>query len=154
VIIVALIALSFIIRWLLFPISGYKNDMVTFEAWFRTAADNGLRSFYDLTQCDYPPLNVYLFWGFGSIAKAFSLFGTPLINYAVKLVPAIFDVATGFLIFVFIRSRLNFKMALVAVALYVFNPAVIFNSAVWGQFDAIYSFFLVLSLMLALASKP
>jgi dolichyl-phosphate-mannose-protein mannosyltransferase len=150
----ALIALSFIIRWLLFPVSGYKNDMITFEAWFRTAADNGLGSFYNLTQCDYPPLNVYLFWGFGSIAKAFSLFGTPLINYAVKLVPAIFDVATGFLIFVFIRSKLNFKIALVAVSLYVFNPAVVFNSAVWGQFDAIYSFFLVLSLMLALASKP
>jgi Gpi18-like mannosyltransferase len=45
-------------------------------------------------------------------------------------------------------------MAAMAVALYVFNPAVIYNSAVWGQFDAIYTFFLVLSLMLALASKP
>jgi len=97
---------------------------------------------------------VYLFWGFGSLAKAFSLFGTPQIAYAVKLVPAIFDAAMGFLIFVFIRSRLNFKMAAMAVALYVFNPAVIYNSAVWGQFDAIYTFFLVLSLMLALASKP
>jgi len=30
---------------------------------------------------------------------------------------------------------------------------VIFNAAVWGQFDAIYTFLLVLSLMLALASK-
>jgi Gpi18-like mannosyltransferase len=149
-----LIALSFIIRWLLFPISGYKNDMVTFEAWFRTAADNGLRSFYSLTRCDYPPFNVYLFWGFGSLAKAFSLFGTPQIAYVVKLVPAIFDAAMGFLIFVFIRSRLDFKMAIVAAALYVFNPAVIYNSAVWGQFDAIYTFFLVLALMLALASKP
>ena len=41
-----------------------------------------------------------------------------------------------------------------ATALYAFNPAVVFNAAVWGQFDAIYTFFLVLSLMLALASKP
>jgi Gpi18-like mannosyltransferase len=128
--------------------------MVTFEAWFRTAADNGLRSFYSLTRCDYPPFNVYLFWGFGSLAKVFSLFGTPQIAYVVKLVPAIFDAAMGFLIFVFIRSRLDFKMAIVAAALYVFNPAVIYNSAVWGQFDAIYTFFLILALMLALASKP
>jgi Gpi18-like mannosyltransferase len=43
---------------------------------------------------------------------------------------------------------------MLATALYAFNPAVIFNAAVWGQFDAIYTFLLVLSLMLALASKP
>jgi dolichyl-phosphate-mannose-protein mannosyltransferase len=153
-VITALIAVSFLVRFLLFPIPGYKNDMGTFEAWFRTAADNGLRSFYSLTRCDYPPFNVYLFWSFGSIAKAFSLFGTPQIAYIIKLVPAIFDAAMGFLIFVFVRSRLNFKMAAMTVALYVFNPAIIYNSAVWGQFDAIYTFFLVLSLILALASKP
>ncbi len=38
--------------------------------------------------------------------------------------------------------------------LYAFNPAVIYNAAVWGQFDAVYTFFLVLSLVLALKSKP
>jgi Gpi18-like mannosyltransferase len=128
--------------------------MITFEAWFRTAADNGLRQFYSLTTCDYPPFNVYFFWGFGSLANAFSLFGTSQIAYMIKLVPAIFDVATAFLIFVFLRSRLDFKMAVMATAIYAFNPAVIYNSAVWGQFDAIYTFFLVLSLMLALSSKP
>ena len=45
-------------------------------------------------------------------------------------------------------------MALAATALYTFNPAVIYNAAVWGQYDAIYTFFLVLSLMLALKSQP
>jgi Gpi18-like mannosyltransferase len=71
-----------------------------------------------------------------------------------KLPPNLFDMATAFLIFVFVRKRLDFNMALLATALYAFNPAVLFNAAIWGQFDAIYSFFLVLSLMLALASKP
>ena len=45
-------------------------------------------------------------------------------------------------------------MRLFRLALYAFNPAVIYNAAVWGQFDAVYTFFLVLSLMLALKSKP
>jgi Gpi18-like mannosyltransferase len=58
------------------------------------------------------------------------------------------------LIFVFVRKRLDYNAALLSTALYAFNPAVVFNAAVWGQFDAIYTFFLVLSLMLALASKP
>jgi Gpi18-like mannosyltransferase len=150
-----MLALSFLIRFLLFPTQGYANDMATFAYWFNTAADNGPRAFYSVVLwCDYPPLNVYFFWGFGSLAKALSLSGAPAIYSIIKLLPNLFDTATAFLIYIFIRKRLDFKSALLATALYAFNPAVIFNAAVWGQFDAIYTFLLVLSLMLALTSKP
>ncbi|MBN1357990.1 glycosyltransferase family 39 protein [Candidatus Bathyarchaeota archaeon] len=150
-----LLALSFLIRFLLFPTQGYANDMTTFAYWFNTAADNGPRVFYSVAiWCDYPPLNVYFFWGFGSIAKALSLSGAPAIYPIIKLLPNLFDTATAFLIYVFVRKRLDYRSALLATALYAFNPAVVFNGAVWGQFDAIYTFLLVLSLMLALASKP
>ncbi|MGO8805596.1 MAG: hypothetical protein ACLQO7_03180 [Candidatus Bathyarchaeia archaeon] len=70
------------------------------------------------------------------------------------MAPNIFDIGTAALIFIFVRKQSSFKLALAATALYAFNPAVIYDSAVWGQFDAIYTFFLVLSLMLALRSKP
>jgi Gpi18-like mannosyltransferase len=150
-----MLALSFLIRFLLFPTQGYANDMATFAYWFNTAADNGPRVFYSVVLwCDYPPLNVYFFWGFGSLAKALSLSGTPAIYSIIKLLPNLFDTATAVLIYVFVRKRLDFKLALLATALYAFNPAVVFNAAVWGQFDAIYTFLLVLSLMLALTSKP
>jgi Gpi18-like mannosyltransferase len=143
----------------LFPTQGYVNDLNTYAYWFNTAAEHGPRVFYNVVYeaagwIDYPPLNVYFFWGFGSLAKALSLSGTSSMTYIIKLLPNIFDIATAFLIFVFVRKRLDFKAALLATALYAFNPAVVFNSAVWGQFDAIYTFFLVLSLMLALASQP
>ena len=145
---------SLAIRFILFPLPGYKSDITTFQAWFQTAATVGLRTFYNSNWSDYPPVNVYLFWGFGSLAKAFSLFGTTSIVYLIKLVPNIFDAATALLIFAFVRKRFEFKIALLATALYAFNPAVIFNTAVWGQYDAIYTFFLILSVMLALDSKP
>ncbi|TRO53767.1 hypothetical protein E2P61_00400 [Candidatus Bathyarchaeota archaeon] len=150
-----ILGLSFLVRFLLFPAQGYANDMATFAYWFNTAADNGPRVFYNVVLwCDYPPLNVYFFWGFGSLAKALSLSGAPAIYSIIKLLPNLFDTATAFLIYVFVRKRLDFKSALLATALYAFNPAVIFNAAVWGQFDAIYTFLLVLSLMLALTPKP
>ena len=150
-----MLSLSFLIRFLLFPTQGYANDMATFAYWFNTAAENGPRVFYSVVLwCDYPPLNVYFFWGFGSLAKALSLSGAPAIYSIIKLLPNLFDTATAFLIYVFVRKRLDFKSALLAAALYAFNPAVIFNAAVWGQFDAIYTFLLVLSLILALTSKP
>jgi Gpi18-like mannosyltransferase len=148
-----LLLFSLLIRILLFPLPGYKVDLSTFAAWFNAAAEHGIRVFYNVVWSDYPPFNVYLFWMFGSLAKQLSLSGTNLV-YLIKLLPNLFDAATAFLVFVFVRKRLDFKTSLLAAALYAFNPAVIFDAAAWGQYDAIYTFFLVLSLMLVFASKP
>lgn len=141
------------IRVLLFPLPGAKGDLSTYAAWFNAASEHGIRVFYNVVWSDYPPFNVFLFWTFGSIAKLLLLSGESLV-YLIKLIPSLFDTATVFLIFIFVRKRFDFKASLVTAALYAFNPAVIFDSAIWGQFDAIYTFFLLLSLMLLLASKP
>ena len=151
VVVAMLLAVSFIVRLLLFPLQGYQIDTNDFTSWFNTAATQGIRPFYTATWADYPPFNVYIFWFFGSLANAL-----PTVNVVnfIKLAPNIFDLATAAVIFFFVRKQSNFKLALVATAFYAFNPAVIFNAAVWGQFDAIYTFFLVLSLVLALKAKP
>lgn len=153
-ILTGVLGLSFIIRLFLFPLQGYQNDISTYSYWFNTAAENGVRTFYTVVLqeagwIDYPPFNVYLFWGFGSLSH---WLGINIVNI-VKLVPNLFDLAIAVVMFFFIRKQLDFKLSLLATALYVFNPAVIYNAAVWGQFDAIYTFFLVLSLVLALKSK-
>jgi len=152
---VGLFSVAFIVRVLLFSFQGYQNDLDTFSSWFNTAANYGPRLFYNaVTWCDYPPFNIYLFWGFGSLTQMLGLFGTPFTAYIIKLVPSIFDLLTAGLIYLFVQKQLNFKLSLMVTALYVFNPAIIFNAAVWGQFDAIYTLFLLLSLFLALKSKP
>ncbi len=153
-ILTGLLSVAFAIRLLLFPTQGLQGDIDTFLSWFRTAVNYGVRPFYSMVGfCDYPPFNVYIFWVGGSLANAFSAFGVSAVNI-VKLIPTVFDLATSVLIYLFVRKQLSFKQSLLTTALYAFNPAVIFNVAVWGQFDAIYTFFLVLSLMLALKSKP
>ena len=153
IILVALLLFSLIVRILLFPLPGAKGDLSTYAAWFNAASEHGIRVFYNVVWSDYPPFNVYLFWAFGSLAKQLSLSETSLV-YLIKLLPTLFDTATVFLIFTFVRKRFDFKTSLLTAALYAFNPAVIFDSAIWGQFDAIYTFFLLLSLMLLLDSKP
>ena len=160
IILAAMLSISFLVRVLLFPLQGFQADMGTFMAWFNTAAEHGVRPFYtiywsnpDTAWIDYPPFSVYIFWAFGSLAKALAPYGVGLANI-VKLVPNLFDVAIATVIYFFVRKKLSFKLSLVASALYVFNPAIIFNAAVWGQFDATYTFFLMLSLLLALKSKP
>ena len=150
-----LLILAFVVRVSLFPIPGYNVDLNTFSSWFNTAAQHGPRVFYNVVQwSDYPPLNIYLFWGFGSIANIFSFNGTNLMFYLIKLLPSIFDIMITAVIFVYFRKHLNFRKSLLFASCYVFNPAVIINSAIWGQLDAIYTFFILLSLIFVLDSKP
>jgi dolichyl-phosphate-mannose-protein mannosyltransferase len=154
-ILVGLLFFAFVVRILFFPNLGYENDLRIYEYWFKTAATYGPRPFYTVVSfVDYPPFNVYIFWVFGSLAKNLSLFGSNLMRYIIKLPPNIFDLATSTLIFIFVRKHFNLKTALTTTALYAFNPAIIFDAAVWGQFDPIYTFFLILSLLLILESKP
>ncbi len=143
-----------VVRLLLFQNQGYKNDMDLFITWIQTAANYGPGLFYNRVYCDYPPFNVYLFWVFGYAAKSLSLFDTNWITYVVKLIPSLFDIATACLIFVFVRARSSFKISMLTAAAYAFNPAIIFNSAIWGQFDSIYTFLLLLSFVLFLSSRP
>jgi dolichyl-phosphate-mannose-protein mannosyltransferase len=159
----ALLLVAFIVRVAFFSEPGYQIDTYDFNLWFQHAAEVGPRVFYNNNYwCDYPPLNIFFFWIFGSIAKGLSLFptgvsvvsaGSPIL-YILKLPANLFDLATAFVIFLFLRKRLTFNWAIAGTALYAFNPAVVFNAAVWGQFDAIYTFFLVLSLVLVFESKP
>jgi Gpi18-like mannosyltransferase len=150
-ILAVLLLVSFLIRLLLFPLKGYIIDTGDFTYWINTATAHGIRPFYsDAGFIDYPPFSVYLFWAFGSSGKAVGISTATI----VKLIPNIFDLATAALIYIFVRKQASFKTALLATSLYTFNPAIIYNTAIWGQYDAIYTFFLVLSLMLALKSKP
>jgi Gpi18-like mannosyltransferase len=153
-VLVVLLFGAFAVRLLLFPVEGFQGDLNIFVYWFNTAASHGIRPFYNVVGiCNYPPFNVYIFWIGGSIANAAASFGVNSVNI-VKLVPSVFDVGTAALIYIFLRKQATFKQSLLGTALYAFNPAVIYDAAVWGQFDAICTFFLVLSLMLALKSKP
>ena len=144
---------SLIIRILLSPIDGYYIDVGCFNSWFYTASEYGIREFYQKVWCDYPPLNVYIFWLFGSLAKHLYLFGSPNLIYLIKLPSNLFDLATAYLIFRYLKRNLSQNHGLIGAALYLFNPATIFNSSIWGQYDAIYTFFIVLSLMSALDLK-
>lgn len=144
-------AAAVLVRVMLFPLKGYAVDTTDFISWFNTAAQHGIRPFYSAAGfADYPPFNVFVFWLFGSLANAVHMSMATM----VKIVPNLFDLAIAGLIYFFVRKQATFKIALIAAAVYAFNPAVLFNSAVWGQFDAVYTFFLVLSLILALKSKP
>jgi Gpi18-like mannosyltransferase len=148
--VIVILAISLLVRLLLFHYHGYHVDEGTFKAWYNIAAEKGLHNFYDSTWCDYPPFSIYIFWLFGKLAHAI---GPGSLDILIKLPQNLFDLATAYLIFRFLRPRYSLLFSLGAMAVYAFNPALIFDLAVWGQMDSIYTFFMVASLFALMRSK-
>src|SRR5438105_14969398 len=59
------------------------------------------------------------------------------------------DLLAGALIFRVLRQRgsISFNAALLATAAYLLNPALIFDSAYWGQTAAVHALFMLLSVI-------
>lgn len=160
-----ILALSFIVHLLLIPTSGYKIDQGSFLYWYNHASSGNFSNFYEPPNwSDYPPFNVYLFWFFGNLFlkpalflqsqfSASSLSPQLMSAFAVKLPAIIFNIGLTALIYFSLRRRFSFRASIAAASLYAFNPAVIYDLAVWGQMDSVYSLFVVSSLIMLLARK-
>jgi Gpi18-like mannosyltransferase len=111
-------------------ISGFGTlqlDHGTFIAWSNNLAQNGFKTFYS-GWSDYFPGYLYVLWLLGKI----NLLGIiPQMLY--KLPAILIDVATGFLIHKILKDIKNEKYGLVGSVLYLFNPAIFGNSALWGK---------------------
>jgi len=150
VIIGLVLFVSLVIRMLMFYKNGCGIDEGCFSAWYITAAERGIHGFYDNTWCDYPPFNVYIFWIFGKLSQAV---GPDSLAFFIKFPQNLFDIAAAYMIFRFVRQWFSFRGSLAIMAVYAFNPATIFDVAVWGQMDSIYTLFMIASLYSAFRSK-
>jgi len=147
-----ILGLSLLVRLALLPFPGYKIDTGDFLYWFHYAAEKGVGQFYQPPNwSDYPPFNPYIFWLFGKLA---GLLGEWSYLFFIKVPQNLADLGIALLIFLFLRPRVSPSRALGAAAAYAFNPGAIYNSAVWGQMDAVYTFFLVGSLLALLSGLP
>jgi hypothetical protein len=143
--IVALLALGlilrFIIAYVLFPGSGFPNDLGAFQAWGNDIARHGPIGFYDRQSfIDYPP--VYLL-----LLGAVSLLTGGNIGEGVKLVPMLADLGLAAIVWVMAQELgVNRRRAFLAALIVIVNPITWFNSSIWGQADAVGSILLLLGL--------
>ncbi len=149
-----ILALGLLIRIAFMGQSGFANDVSSFEAWALNLTQHATWQFYQTTSfADYPPGYFYILWIVGHV---FALFGphadVNLLKYLVKLPAVLVDLADGALLFAIVRRFANERWALIAAAAFVFNPAIIFISASWGQVDSISSGLALLGVFLLLRS--
>ncbi|MBF0555363.1 MAG: glycosyltransferase family 39 protein, partial [Nitrospirae bacterium] len=128
-------------------IEGFPVDITTFKSWAEIVADRGFAGFFsgDIF-ADYPPGYMYVLYLIGKIKMALHLdFNSTSYLVLIKLPNILCDLLTTHVIYVMGRKRFSLSHALIFASFYAFNPAVIINSAAWGQVDSIFTLFIVVT---------
>lgn len=147
IIFIGLLALAFIIRVISsLNYMGYKTDINCFIGWADRITQVGFHDFYSKDVfTDYPPGYMYILYLLGSIRKIFQLDYYSNIYILLIKMPAICcDLITAYLLYSVARKHISEKNALIISAFYLLNPAIIINSAIWGQVDSVFTLAVVL----------
>jgi len=149
---------SFILRMYLSQFEGHGMDIWHFKEWSRAAYLNGFTYFYATVWSDYPPFYIYILWLVGAVYKLFFSFSfdmnTPVFAILLKIPANIMDIIAAFLIFLIVRKYKDFRTAFPIMLFYAFNPAIVYNSAIWGQVDSVFTLFILLTIMFLVSKRP
>lgn len=145
-----------IFRIFLFSLPSFQADMNTWKLWSERLVSVGPINFYSSNYfADYFPGYFYILWLLGNFYSFIfpeAAFMDFKFEFLVKTVTLAFDIGTSFFIYKIVKNY-SLKLARIAGVLYLANPAVIFNSSIWGQIDGIFTFFLILSSYLLTEKK-
>jgi len=149
------LVLRLVIAYVLFPHSGFRVDIGSFASWGATLARYGPGGFYtNAGFADYTPGYLYVLWLYEGASQWVGQFtgDAPLWLAGEHKLPAIlFDLALGYLIYRAVRSWSGERAGLIGAALYLFNPVTWYESALWGQVDAVGTFVLLGAVLLLVA---
>lgn len=123
---------------------GHETDMGCFSGWASMVYEGGFGSFYTSDAfTDYPPGYMYVLYIIGYLK---TIIGNSKV--LIKLPAMLADIITGVIIYFGAGKRFSHKGALVLSSFFLFSPAAVLNSALWGQVDSIYTLFAALALLL------
>lgn len=131
--------------WLSF-LPGFRIDVDTWFAWAQRLNQLGFANFYsDQIWTNYTPGFLYIF-GFLGLIKDLLKINDAQFYLLLKLPFICSELLLGILIYLAIGKK-STSWALAAASLIIFNPALIFNSSIWGQLDSLFTLFLLLSML-------
>ncbi len=167
---------AFLLRFLLIP-SAFHGDLNNNISWGNAAVTGGLTGYYERQHWEFsapnqPPLYILLFTATSFIYKSvsdvswllnskISVFPSSFIwfwelkgmTYLVKLPSILADLGIGYVIYKFFKGRKNEKLGIGLASLWLFNPLTWYNSAVWGQTDALVNLLGLVAILALLNGK-
>lgn len=152
--IIAVSAAALLLRLILSAVyKGHETDMNCFIGWSNAVFEHGLNGFYELDMFhDYPPGYMYILYVIGALQKLFGFQGGAQ-YILIKLPAVICDIITGVVIYKIAKKKFSDGISSMLAALYVFNPAVIVNSSLWGQVDSVYTLVILLMIYMIAEKK-
>lgn len=151
-IIICLFISGFLLRiYLGLLIDGQPFDIGLYKRWATNAANNLLGVYQNNSSIDYPPVYIYVLSLIGKLANI-SIFN----NYyylLLKLPSIITDILSGYFIFKIAHKHISKEFSVLLSAFYIFNPAVLFNSSIWGQSDSVFAFVVIIAVFLLSEGK-
>lgn len=128
---------------------GYATDIGCFKSWSVAVYENGMANFYTSGMfADYPPGYMYVLYLLGFLREWLAIdAGSSLFTLIIKLPSIIAEVITAVIIYRLAVKQTNRIFALLCGVFLLFNPAMFFNSSAWGQIDAVFILFIVLTVL-------
>jgi len=144
------------VRLLLGSHGVFQADAQTFRGWATRLVTTPLSDFYGngtARPVDHLPGDLWILWGIAHLYRLISPdanFQSPGFLVLLKLVPGLADLGIGAVLYLIARHLAGPGVGLLAAALFVFNPAPVFVSAIWGQWDSVSALFMLVALWLVL----
>jgi dolichyl-phosphate-mannose--protein O-mannosyl transferase len=136
-----LIVAALLVRLSFLANDAFSGDIDAYARWAMTLSTQRLASFdSSMAFPGYPAGYFYIFALVGHVWRA--LTGShdqslAHLRVLVKLPSILGDLGVGALIYAIVRRFAGARAGLIAAVLYLFNPAIIYLSAFWGQVDSI-----------------
>jgi len=140
------LALRLVLALVVFPGQGLSSDLGLFESWATTLARVGPGAFYaSAGSANYPPGYMYVLWAVGAAGQALGGQATLLL---LKIPAIVADIALAGLLYAAARRWFGGRAGLLAAGLYLFVPVTWYDSALWGQVDAVGTLVMVAAIVL------
>ncbi len=132
---------------------GFGPDVGSYQAWALQIAKLGPAHTYQHGYfLDYPPGYLYALWVAGVFAGITHASGD-FLRTIVESPAIIADFFLAFAVFAYMRRGARPAIAYVALLMVALNPALLFDTVVWGQSDSVLTFTMWLSLIAILADQ-
>jgi len=126
---------------------GHEGDMLQWLEWADVGAHHPLGEIYLHTNANYSPAYMYVLWLLGKAQVAFPALTRPDYRYVLMKAPALLgDLVVGWLIYSMVARQFGRYTGNWVALLYLFNPAVISDSAYYGQTDGLVPLFPLIAL--------
>lgn len=152
-----IIIISIVFRFIISFLPSFELDEISYRYFSAKLTQYGPGNFFSSSGSTLNAVGFfYPLWITGLVKERFFPeidFYSKDYDFLLKIPASLTDIFSGILIYYIIKRKTSGQWGILGFLMYVFNPAIFFNSSVWGQYDSISTFFLLLSAYTAISNK-